>query len=197
MTEFEKTVNERNEYAAFKAAEDSKALTLPQTPEAYAHELPADFKLPAGIDVKIDANDPAMAAAKAWAHANKVPQAEFSKLLALNAGILAAKEQKVAALSAQHLEGLGAAREARIDSVTRWLTASFGEKSKPLVATLATKDHVEVFESIIQKLTSQGSAAFNANGRVVETGKVSDEAWSKMSYGDKKAYAEKHGGRAA
>lgn len=197
MTEFEKTVNERNEYAALKAVEDSKALTLPQTPEAYAHELPADFKLPEGIDVKIDANDPAMAAAKAWAHANKVPQAEFSKLLALNAGILAAKEQKVAALSSAHLEGLGAAKEARIDAVTRWLTNSYGEKAKPIIATLATKDHVEVFESIMQKVTSQGSAGFSQNGRVVETGKVSDESWSKMSYGDKKAYAEKHGGRAA
>ena len=81
-----------------------------------------------------------------------------------------------------------------IDAVTRWLSANFPEATvKPVLATLATSHHVEMFEKIISKLTNGGAAPFRQTGRDVDTGKVDDATWSKMSYSDKKAYAAKHG----
>ena len=66
-----------------------------------------------------------------------------------------------------------------------------------MLATLATTAHVTVFEKIISKLASQGAANFRRGGEDVDTGKVDDATWSKMTYSPKKEYAEKHGSQAA
>jgi hypothetical protein len=187
-----------DELTTFKAAEDSRKLTLPATPEAYQLALPEDFQAPSGIEVKLDPNDPMLKNAQAMAHAKGWSQKDFSDALGVVATMKANEAAAYEQLKTANLAALGAKGPERIDAVTRWLAANFGEsKVKPVLATLATAAHVEVFESIISRLTSQGSAPFTQSHRQMPDGKVSDEAWSKMSYGEKKAYAEKHGGRAA
>jgi len=198
LTEFEKTVKERNEYATRIAADDSRKASLPQSPEAFEAKLPEGFKAPEGIEVKFDANDPMLKSAQAMAHAKGWSQQDFSDALGIVATMKANETAAYETAKTANLAALGAKGPERIDAVTRWLTANgSAEEVKPIIATLATTGHVTFFEKMIQKLSSQGSAGFNTNGRVVETGKVSDEAWSKMSYSEKKAYAEKNQGRAA
>lgn len=187
-----------DELATFKAADDSRRASLPQTPEAYQLALPETFQAPEGIDVKIDANDPMYAQARALAHAKGWTQQDFSEALGLVAQMKAGEAAQYEALKVQNLAALGTKGPERIDAVTRYLSANFPESIvKPVLATMATKGHVEMFESFISKLTSQGAAPFKQGGREVDTGKVDQATYDAMSFSQKKAYAEKHQGRAA
>lgn len=188
-----------DELTTFKAAEDSRRATLPQTPEAYELKLPETFKAPEGINVKVDANDPLYKSARELAHAKGWSQSDFSDALGLVATLKANEAAQYEALKVQNLEGLGAKGPERIDAVTRYLAANFPEATvKPVLATLATKAHVEMFEAFISKIASQGRGSnFTQTGREVDTGKVSQEVYDKWSYSEKKAYAERMGGKAA
>lgn len=187
-----------DELATFKAAEDSRKLTLPQTPEAYQPVLPEGFTPPVGIDFKLDVNDPIIANAKAMAHAKGMSQGDFSDFLGLYATAKLNEAVTYETAKTAALAGLGTTGPQRIDAVTRWLSANFAEGTvKPVLATMATTQHVEMFEKIISKITNGGAAPFRQTGREVDTGKVDDAAWDKMSYAQKKEYAAKHSGQAA
>lgn len=187
-----------DELATFKAAEDSRKLTLPASPEAYQLALPEGFTAPEGIEVKLDANDPMLKAAQAMAHAKGWSQADFSDALGVVATMKANEAAAYETAKTANLAALGAKGPERIDAVTRWLGANFSEAEvKPVLATLATTAHVTVFEKIISKLTSQGSGSFRQTGREVETGKVDQATYDKMSFSEKKAYAARHSGQAA
>lgn len=187
-----------DELATFKAAEDSRRATLPQTPEAYEAKLPEGFKAPDGIDVKIDVNDPMLKNARELAHAKGWSQSDFSEALGIVAAMKAQEAATYETLKTKNLEGLGTKGPERIDAVTRYLSANFPEAVvKPVLATMATTAHVEMFEAFISKLASQGrTSTFTQTGRDVDTGKVSPEVYEKMSYGEKKAYAERMSGKA-
>lgn len=187
-----------DELATFKAAEDSRKLTLPATPEAYQPTLPEGFTPPVGVDFKLDVNDPIIAQAQAMAHAKGWSQSDFSDALAVYANVKLNEAVQYEGAKTAALAGLGTTGPARIDAVTRWLGANFDEATvKPVLATMATTQHVVMFEKIISKLTNGGGSPFRQTGRDVDTGKVSDEQWSKMSYGEKKDYAAKHSGKTA
>jgi hypothetical protein len=187
-----------DELTTFKAAEDSRKLTLPATPEAYELKLPETFTAPEGIEVKLDPNDPLMKTAREMAHAKGWSQADFSDALGVVAALKAGEAAQYEALKTANLAALGSKGPERIDAVTCWLNANFGEAEvKPVLATLATTAHVTMFEKIISKLSSQGSAPFSQTGRDVNTGKVDDATWDKMSYSEKKAYTAKHSSKAA
>lgn len=187
-----------DELATFKAAEDSRKLSLPATPEAYQLALPEGFRAPDGIEVKLDANDPMLKDAQAMAHAKGWSQQDFSDALGVVATMKANETAAYEVAKTKNLEALGAKGPERIDAVTRWLNANGSEAEvKPIIATLATAAHVTFFEKIISKLSSQGSATFRRGGEDVDTGKVDDATWDKMSYSDKKAYTAKHSSKAA
>lgn len=186
-----------DELATFKAAEDSRKLTLPASPDAYQVALPEGFTPPVGVAYEFDTKNPALASAQQWAHANGLSQQQFSDMLALYASNEVASVAKLETLKSEHLKGLGVNGPARIDAVTLWLTSNFGEMAKPAIASMATTQQVEMFEKIIAKVTGQGGGGFRQTGREVDTGKVDDATYNKMSYAEKKAYAAKHSGQAA
>lgn len=182
-----------DELATFKAADDSRRASLPQTAEGYELKLPDGFAAPEGIEVKLDVNDPMLKDAKAMAHAKGWSQKDFSDALGVVATMKATEAKAYETAKTKNLEALGAKGPERIDAVTRWLNANGSEAEiKPIIATLATAAHVTFFEKIISKLSSQGAANFRRGGEDVDTGKVTQEQYDKMSYGEKKAYAEKH-----
>lgn len=155
--------------------------------------LPDGFTPPAGVDFKLDVNDPLIAQARTLAHAKGWSQQDFSEALGLYAATKLNEAVQYEAAKTQALAGLGVNGPARIDAVTRWLGANFPESTvKPVLATLATTQHVEMFEKIIGKLTSQGAAPFSQRGREVDEGKLTDEQYNQLTYSQKKAYAEKH-----
>lgn len=178
------------------AAAEVRRHSLPATPEDYEARLPENFQPPAGLEFKIDANDPLIAQARAQAHAMGATQEDFSKMLGIYA---AAKVQEVARIAERRnaeVEKLGAAAPQRIDTVLRWLEANATpEEFKPLKETLSTAGHVKFFERMITRLTNQGGASFSQAGRVPDDGKVSDEVYNSWSYSQRKEYAERMSAR--
>jgi len=194
----EELVEKFNEYATRVAAEDSRKASLPQTPEAYEIKLPETFTAPEGIKVDLNPNDPLYKMAREMAHAKGWSQSDFSEALGVVATMRAGETAAYEAAKTANLAALGAKGPERIDAVTRWLIANGSpEEVKPIIATLATSNHVTFFEKMIAKLSSQGAANFRRGGEDVDTGKVTPEVYEKMSYGEKKAYAERMSGKAA
>jgi hypothetical protein len=186
----EKFAEHLNAQAARLAAEDSRLLSLPQTPEAYKTELPADFKAPEGVTFQFNENDPLLAQAKAVAHELKIPQEGFNKLLGLYAGAQVATEAQVQAARSQEIAKLGPAGPARVTAVQTFLKSTIGDEAgNQIVARLFTASDVQAMEKLVARFASQGSAGFSQQHRDVSVGRVDQAAYEKMSYTERKAYA--------
>lgn len=156
-----------NELATWKAAEDVRKGALPQTPDAYKTELPADFKPPAGVEFKLDPANPALGQLKAVAHKHGLTQDAVSELIGVYAGNEVGSAAEISAARAAQVTKLGPTGPARIDAVTRFLKASGMES---LISGIHTAQQVETWENHITKLTSQGSAVFSQSHRAAPDG---------------------------
>jgi hypothetical protein len=146
-----------------QAAEDVRKGTLPQTPEAYRAELPADFKPPAGVEFKLDTSNPALGQLKAVAHKHGLTQDAVNELIGVYAGNEVGTEARIRAAAAAEVTKLGASGTARVDAVTRFMD---GSDLGVLKSTLVTAAQIEAWERHINKLTSQGSAPYSNSHRV-------------------------------
>jgi hypothetical protein len=171
------------------AAEDVRKSTLPATAEDYKIELPAEFKLPAGVDFEFDASAPELAQARAMAHAKGWTQQDFSEALGLFAAAKVGEEAQITTARNAEIAKLGPTASARVDAVTRWLSGidSSTDKgdAKALAGMLVTARHVEAFERIITRLTSQGTASFSQRHRV-EPDTKAIPGFEKMSFEQKR-----------
>jgi hypothetical protein len=152
------------------AAAEVRKGSLPKTADEYKAELPADFKAPAGVEFKIDPADPLIATARAQAHAMGATQEDFSKMLGIYAAAKVGEQARVDAARAAEITKLGPTASARVDAVTRWMTSIDSTADKGDAAALAgmmvTARHVEAFERLITRITSQGAAGFSQQHRV-------------------------------
>lgn len=189
----EKFAEHLNSMTAAQAAAESKRLALPQTPEAYQVALPADFKVPDGIEFKFDDTDPLLAQARSVAHELGIPQEGFSKLLGLYAGSQVQQAAQVQAARTAEVNKLGPTGPARVDAVTTFLKATLGDTEGAQIASrMFTASDVQIFEKLVSKFASQGAAGFSQQHRdVTAAGKVTPEAYEKMSYSEKKEYSAK------
>jgi hypothetical protein len=164
-----KDLKERDELKTFKAAEEVKAAARPQKADDYKLDLPADFKPPAGVEYKLDTNNPALAQLRAVAHKHGMTQDAVSELLGVYAGNEVGTQQAIQTAKAAEIAKLGATAPARVDSVINWLTGMDASADKgdarALAGMLVTARHVEAFERIIQKVTTQGTAGFSQQHR--------------------------------
>ena len=164
-----KDLKERDELKTFKAAEDVRRGSLPQTADAYKVELPSDFKTPPGVEYKIDAADPALGQFKQWMHKHGVAQDAGNELFGIFAGREVGTEARIGAARQAEITKLGPTAPARVDAVTQWLAGmdSSSDKgdAKALAGMLVTARHVEAFERIITRLTTQGAAGFSQSHR--------------------------------
>jgi hypothetical protein len=185
-----------DELVAFKAADDSRRLTLPQKADDYRTELPQSFQLPQGVDFKIDAANPLWAQAKAWAHKAGLTQEQFAEGIALIAGDRIGTQATIKAAYDAEITKLGAAGPARVDAVTTWMAAVGGEKNGKALANILkmapVASTIEALEAVMQKMQTQGGGSFNTRGREPDASqRVDDATYDKMSYAEKKAYAER------
>lgn len=187
-----------NEITARVAAEESRRLALPQSPDAYKIELPADFKAPDGVEFKFNDADPLLAQAKSLYHdiqTGKLSGQEgFSKLLSLHAGAQVASAQAVQNAKNAEIAKLGATGPARVDAVTTFLTSYLGEaEGKQLASRMFTASDVAIVEKLVAKITNQGGASFSTRGREAPTpaGRLSPEQVAKLSPADKLDYNRK------
>ena len=175
-----------NELATWKAAEDVRRGALPQTPDAYKAELPADFKPPAGVEFKLDAANPALGQLKAVAHKHGLTQDAVNELIGVYAGNEVGTQAAVAAARTAEVGKLGATGPARVDAVTRFMDAS---GLGVLKSSLITAAQVEAWEKHITQLTTQGSASFSQQHRVPADDSTKIPGYEKMSF-EQKRYAQ-------
>lgn len=186
VDDIRKAFTERDELRAFKAAEDSRKLTLPQKPEDYKLELPADFKAPEGVTVQFDEKDPLIAQARQAAQELGIDQAGFSRLLALHAGAIAGEQQQIDAAKAAEIAKLGPAGPARVTAISTWLE-SIG--APELKEAMWTANLITGFEKQMARFRSQGSAGFSQTGRDAADSKPSEEEYATWDYNEKRTYA--------
>jgi hypothetical protein len=164
---YEVTERELADMMQRQAVEDQRRLTMPPSPEAYKAELPADLKLPGGQTYTFNQNDPSLIAARNLAHAKGWSQGDFSEALGIFASHIAGEQAALAERSQQEIAKVGANGPQRVDAVSRWITGMVGEAdAKPIRATIVTDAHVRFYETIMNKLTSQGGASFSQSHRV-------------------------------
>jgi hypothetical protein len=178
-----------------QAQEDLRKATAPPTPAAYKLELPADVKLPGDAKVMFGSDPDSLAAAdaaKAWAHKKGLSQSEFSELLSIQAHSVAAQELRIATYARAEVDKLGANGPQRIDGLSRWIIGEMGnEKARPIIASMATAAHVEFYEKLLSKQTSQGAASFSQQHRVAPDDK-SIPGYEKMSF-EQRRFAQDQG----
>jgi hypothetical protein len=181
---------------AFKAAEDSRKLSLPK-PDQYKLEFAPDYVLPQGIEWKWDdeGKSPLMGQAREFAAAHSINQEGFSKLLGLYAASRVGEIQSINAAKAAELGKLGANANARVDAVRTWLKSVGGSDFDGLNRVLEmapTASTVAGLEKLIQKFTSQGGGSWSgANREMNQVQRLPDEAVAKMTYSERKEYAAK------
>ena len=183
-----KDLKERDELKTFKAAEDVKAASRPQKADDYKLELPSDFKAPAGVEYKLDTNNPALGQLRAVAHKHGFTQEAVSELLGVDAGNEVGTQAAIATARAAEIAKLGTTAPARVDTVIDWLTGMDGSPDKKFAKALAqmlvTADHVMGFENIINKVTSQGAAGFSQQHRAAPEAGI--PGFEKMSFEQKR-----------
>jgi hypothetical protein len=186
---------ELKDLLGFKAAQDSKRLTAPQKPEDFKLELPADLKMPQGVEFRIDPSNPAIEPARAFALRNNLSQQQFSEMLGVYAATQASEMVAFNAAKAAEVAKLGDAANARVDAVTGWLKAMGGNHFGALARVLSLAPVAETvvgLEHLMHKYVSQGGGSFNGAHREPNVpGKVSDEVYNSMSYAQKLDYASK------
>jgi hypothetical protein len=162
-------LKERDELKTFKAAEDVRKGSLPKTADDYKLELPADFKPPAGVEYKLDTANPALGQFKQIAHKHGLTQDAVNELLGVYAGNEVGTQAAINTARTAEIAKLGTTAPARVDAVVNWFTGmdSSADKgdAKAIAGMLVTARHVEAFERIITKLTSQGTASFSQSHR--------------------------------
>jgi hypothetical protein len=185
-----------DELTAFKAADESRRLTLPQKPDDYKLTLPATFQLPQGVEFKIDDKNPLWAQARTWAQKSGLTQEQFAEGIALIAGDRIGTQATIKAAYDGEIAKLGASGPARVDAVTTWMAAVGGEKHGKALANILklapVASTIEALESVMQKFQTQGGGQFTTRGREPDASqRVDDAAWNKMTYSEQKEYAAK------
>jgi len=180
-----------DQLAAFKASDDVRRATLPPSPTDYKAELPADFKVPDGVNFQFNANDPLLAQAQAVAHKAGLSQEQFSQLLGIYAGGQVASAQQIQTARNAEVAKLGATGPARIDALTTFFRAYLGEADgNAVMARAFTAADVQRLEKMVSKITGQGGAAFRGNGREPPqpAGLVTNEQFARMNDRDRLDY---------
>lgn len=183
------------ELATFKAAEDSRRLTLPKTPEEYKFTTSKDFKVPQGVEFKLDDKSPLLPQARQLIHdisTGKVSgQDAFEKMVDIYAaGEVGRVVSERAAIDAE-IGKLGATGTARVTAVQQFLTAQLGEETAKSMGLHSVKQ-IEGFERLMKNFMSQGGHSYSsAHNDGQQNTRLSDEALSKMSFAERMEYAQK------
>ena len=148
---------------ATKAQADLRATQVPADPSGYKPDLPADLKLPPGIEFKIDVNDPAYKDLANFAHARGWDQEAFSTAI----GIFASREAREAAafnaaVAAERAK-LGAVATDRATAIQTWLRSVIqnDDLTGAVMKGLWSAKQVQALEIIASKMTTQGAASFS------------------------------------
>lgn len=119
----EKAALKVEDLAKLVSDDQARRAGIPEGPDGYKLELPAEFKLPDGLTFK-PADTPLGQSVRSIAHEFGLPQAGLSKLLAAYVDAQAKEHQQVAADIAAEQAKLGPNRDARFSAMDGWLKAN-------------------------------------------------------------------------
>jgi hypothetical protein len=180
-----------------KAAADSRKLTLPQKPDEYLLDLPKDLILPEGVRIEFKPDDkfkgPAIAKLREYALEQGWDQAQFSKVLGLYAASQVHELTMLRDARAAEVKKLGDAGPARVDALCTWIDATQSPDIAASMKLMLVNERIIVgFENIMHRQVNQGGGNYSAARRDGDAGeRVSDAQWDKMSYTEKKEYADR------
>jgi hypothetical protein len=193
--EHERSEQAWNELAARDAEQQVRRQALPQAPGDYQAILPPDWQAPAdlppGTKFEFDMNSPALAQARAIAHASGMPQEKFSELLGVFASTKIGEQQNNARLRDANLRQLGSNGPMRVDAVATWLTARAGQDGAQVgnfLKAFPSAPIVKAMESLIKQFSSQGGADYSGQHREsadAEAGKI--PGYENMSFAQVRA----------
>jgi hypothetical protein len=173
-----------------KAEFDNARSVVPETPDKYEFKLPEGFTPPEGL--QLDPNDARLPEVRKLAHEAGLNQKQFEALIRMDAQIKAQEMQAFQATLKAEQQKLGPdGGKARVEAVTRGLTAQVGEAgAKHLVPMMVSAAQVQAFEQLLSKIGNQGTAtAGYAPGQGTPQKGISEEEWGKLSPTEKFAYA--------
>lgn len=154
-----------SDLTAFKAEHDSRAAQIPEKADGYALDLPADFKMPDGVEFSIDKDSPLATEARALAHELKLTSGEFSRFLQLYAKDRIHEHEQMQGLATKEREKLGAKAVERVDAVTTWLKARIGdEATQVLHSQMYTASQIEAWEKLMGQFRTAGMPGAGAQG---------------------------------
>jgi hypothetical protein len=176
------------------AAEEVRRAALPPKADDYRVGTSPAFKVPEGLEFKLDDADPLWPQAKQWAHKHGLSQDAFLEAVDLVAARDVGNNQAIKTARDAEIAKLGPNGPARLDAVTQWWTSVTGDDGKALGTILRmapTASTVQALEKLVSKFTTQGAASFSAAHREPPEapGRVSDAQYNAMTPGERFAYA--------
>lgn len=178
-----------DDLSAFKAEQDIRMAAVPASATDYQVRLPDKFEMPQGVTFEFNKDDPALAAAREWAHAKKMPQGDFSELLGMYAAQRIAEVQQINSARTAEVGKLGTTGPQRIEAIKQWQTAKFGaEKAEALAMTMVTAKQAEAWEDVIRLFSTQGGGSFTQRGRETEQADSRPSNWDQMTAIDRRTY---------
>jgi hypothetical protein len=159
------------ELAEFHRRENERRAALPQKPEDYKFELPADFKLPEPFrreDFRLDEKDPRIPLVRAFAKKHGLSQEAVNELFAIDAQQKIDSYNAAVQFRAAQLKALGDNAQARIEAVSQWLTGLktrgtlSAEEVDPLLADLKAM-HPAPVVSLLEKLMQMVNGSVPGN----------------------------------
>lgn len=144
------------ELEAFKSEAEARRAAVPEKPDGYEFKLPADVKLPEGVE--LNANDPRLPLVREFAHKAGLSQEQFAGLVALDVQNTQSQMAALKATRDAEAAKLGANASARVDAVVQFVnaTAPDADTAKEVVNGLRTARAVTYFEGLIKRQSSQG-----------------------------------------
>jgi hypothetical protein len=194
LGEHELSADDVKSLLQLKAERALRQTQIPSGPEDYQPTLPPNLKLPDGVEIAIDGNDPAFKDLRNLAHARGWSQDDFSAALGIYASKTAQEAATLQTAIKAEIAKLGPNGNTRIDALKTWFRASVGDDlGRALSQSLITAKHVEAFERLAARDMSGGAASFSQAHRepAPGNGKVSDEEYSRMSAAQRWNYSRK------
>lgn len=135
---------------------ESISAQAPAKAEDYQIALPEKLELPDGVQIELDPQNEQykdlLNEFRAFAHENKLSQAQFSGQLGLFARYLANNAAKAQAYQADQMKAIGENASSRITAVEKYVSAALPKgQAEAVLGTLTSKAALEGFEALIRK----------------------------------------------
>lgn len=174
------------------AAEEVRRNTLPKAAEDVKLDLPKDFKLPEGMEFKLDSTKPEFNKFREIAIRRGLDADTVTDLMGVYAETVVGSEASYKAAQKAELDKLGANATTRVTALDTFFTGLLGaDEAKHIRAGMYSAGVVTALEKLAAKFANQGAASFRQDGREPggQPGRVSEAEYNAMTSAQRWDYA--------